>query len=154
MGEARGDAMSELLGSNDVTVGGAGDRRIGWRAPVVGVVLDWVVPRQGVLAFGRTRTSAGTVVDVSLTGAAVLGPAELPFAIGDTAIVRYEGADSSVIVRRRVPTDDPATHLFGVELMVVHPALMRLIDARIVEARKRMTAAPEPASAPALLLEF
>src|SRR4051794_36076391 len=102
--------MSELLGANGVTVGGAGDRRIGWRAPVVGVVLDWVVPRQGVLAFGRTRTIAGTVVDVSVTGAAVLGPADLPVAIGHTALVRYEDADSSVIVRRRVPTDDPATH--------------------------------------------
>src|SRR4051794_18592874 len=122
----RGDAMSDVLGSRDVRVGGAVDRRIGWRAPVVGVVLDWVVPREGVLAFGRTRTIAGTVVDVSVTGAAVLGPAELPFAIGDTAVVRFEEADSSVIVRRRVPTEDPATHLFGVELKVVHPALMRL----------------------------
>ena len=146
--------MSELLGANDVTVGGAVERRIGWRAPVVGVVLDWVVPRQGVLAFGRTRTIAGTVVDVSVTGAALLGPADLPFAVGDTALVRYEGADSSVIVRRRVPTDDPATHLFGVELQVVHPVLMGLIDARIVEARKRLAAPPTPTPVPAPLLEF
>lgn len=135
----------------DFTASGGTERRIGWRAQVVGVQIEWVTPRRRLLGLGAPRCVVGPVVDVSLTGAALLGPATLPFGVGDTAVVRYEGADSTVVVRRRVATDDPETNLFGVELGVVHPAFMRLIDASVAEARARAAAPPAPPVVGALL---
>ena len=139
----------------DFTAYGGVDRRIGWRAPVVGVQLEWVLPRRRVfgVGVGSPRTAIGPVVDVSLTGAAVLGPASLPFGVGDVALLRHEGADSTVVIRRRARTGDPETDLFGVELGAVHPTLMRLIDSRIVEARARVQA-PPVAPAVGALFEF
>jgi len=106
--------------------------------------VTWLVPRKGVLALGRPpREVPGTVVDASLTGAAILGPSTLPFEASSQVRIRYEGHESSVSVRRREHTDDPGVHLYGVELMVVHPSLKEHISAHVVEARRRDDAGPE-----------
>ena len=60
----------------------------------------------------------GTVLNVSLTGAAIRGPADLPFAVGTTVLIRYEGHDNSVVIRRSETTEDADMHLYGVELKV------------------------------------
>jgi hypothetical protein len=97
------------------------DRRIGRRAIAGPIDVRWVVPASGILR--ATREHPGRIEEVSLTGAAVTGPAKLRVEIGDTVLLRYEGGDSSVIVRRRDPTDEPDLYRYGVELLVVHPML-------------------------------
>jgi hypothetical protein len=122
---------------------GADERRIGNRAPAEPLAITWVVPRSGGFSLRKNhRLVPGAVRDVSLTGAAILGPSEIPFEIGATVLIRYEGHDCSVIVRRRQSTDDPAVDLFGVEMIVVHPKLKR-------EIQRRLSAVQTPDGEPA-----
>lgn len=119
---------------------GTDERRIGNRAPAEPLAVAWVVPRTGSFSLRRNhRLAPGAVKDVSLTGAAILGPSSLPFETGAMVFIRFEGHDCSVIVRRRQPTDDPAMDLFGVELVVIHPKLKH-------EIQRRLSAVPTPVS--------
>ena len=102
------------------------DRRIGRRSLTGPIDVRWVVPARGLLR--RARTYPGRIEEVSLTGLAITGPAKLPVEIGATVLVRYEGGDSSVIVRRSQPTDVFGLGRYGVELVVVHPELRRELE--------------------------
>jgi hypothetical protein len=115
---------------------GRDERRLGRRAPAGDLHVSWSTPKSAGLGLRRSlKGAAGTIVDVSLSGAAVTGPSLIPFEVGTTVLFRYEGHDCSAIVRRRGPTDDPATDLFGLELVVVHPLLERRIQHLVAEAR-------------------
>jgi hypothetical protein len=105
----------------DYDPGRSFDRRIGQRAETDAVVVEWVLPAAGLLR--NERSHPGRVEQVSLTGAAVSGPAAMRAKVGDTVLLRHQGADSSVIIRRADPTDDPDVSRYGVELVVVHPLL-------------------------------
>jgi hypothetical protein len=98
------------------------DRRIGRRAVTPPIDVTWVMPATGLLRTSRERP--GSIEEVSLTGAAVVGPANLRVEVGDTVLLRFAGGDSSVIVRRVDPADGDGAR-FGVELVVVHPVLKR-----------------------------
>ena len=126
---------------------GTVERRIGRRAPMIDLQVDWLVPRTGLFALGRRpREVPGSVLDASLTGAAISGPSSLPFEPGQTATIRYRGADSTVKVRRREHTEDALVHLFGVELAAAHPALLQHIGDTVDEAKRRSDAGPEAPS--------
>lgn len=115
---------------------GTDERRLGRRVPADALEIAWVLPKPAGLSLRRgPREAAGTMLDVSLTGAAISGPASLPFEVGATVLFRHRGHDCSAIVRRRRPTEDRATDEFGVELVVVHPTLMREIQRRVTAAR-------------------
>ena len=98
------------------------DRRIGRRAVTPPIDVTWVVPATGLLRTVRERP--GSIVEVSLTGAAVTGPANLKVKVGDTVLLRFAGGESSVIVRRFDPPEGDRAR-FAVELVVVHPVLKR-----------------------------
>ena len=98
------------------------DRRIGRRTVTPPIDVTWIVPATGLLRTVRERP--GCIEEVSLTGAAITGPANLKVKVGDTVLVRFAGGESSVIVRRMDPVDGDLVR-FAVELMVVHPVLKR-----------------------------
>jgi hypothetical protein len=115
---------------------GKDERRLGRRVPVGDIPLIWSTPKSAGFGLRRALKGAvGTIVDVSLSGAAVTGPSRLPFEVGTTVLFQYEGHDCSAIVRRRQPTDDPSTDVLGLELVVVHPLLKRRIQQLVAEAR-------------------
>lgn len=105
----------------DYDPGRSFERRIGQRAETESVEVGWVLPASGLLRTERVHP--GRIEQVSLTGAAITGPAGMRAEVGDTVLIRYRGGDSSVIIRRLDPTDDAAVRRFGVELVVVHPLL-------------------------------
>ncbi len=98
------------------------DRRIGRRTVTPPIDVTWVVPASGLLRTARERP--GSIVEVSLTGAAVTGPANLKAKVGDTVLLRFAGGESSVIVRRIDPPEGDQARI-AVELVVVHPVLKR-----------------------------
>lgn len=87
------------------------DRRIGRRVEVDAGDVTWVVARTG--HFGvkkRPLEVPGQILDVSITGAGVLGPADLPLELGAVTLLRY-----------------------GVEISRAHPSLERRIHAILSE---------------------
>jgi hypothetical protein len=115
--------------------GGHGfERRIGARTPME-IEVAWVDPSAGGNRAGRQWT--GRIENASVTGAVVTGPADLPIGVGEGACLRYEGADSQVVIRRREATEVAHVARYGVELTRLDPTLKR----RLYEA-----AAPEQAS--------
>ena len=104
------------------------ERRIGSRTRLEGLVVDWVREAHDGSHGRRAPVEVpGRVADVSVTGAAIFGPADGGLTPHTKVLIRYEGTDSWVIVRRSEPTDDPAVHLYGVELVEVAPELKRRI---------------------------
>ena len=104
------------------------ERRIGRRADPEGLEVVWVEPRWGpAVADSSPREWLGVVEDVSVTGAAVRGPADLPVGPGTKAVIRYRGRDTGVVVRHCQMTDNPEVLRFGVEFAVLHPDLERLV---------------------------
>ena len=99
---------------------------------------EWVIVENGVATIGITnhaQEQLGDVVfielpaigkkvaahevpahisNVSVTGAAILGPPTVPWNAGDRIVVRSQGADNVVVVRHR--HDTPNGTRFGVEL--------------------------------------
>ena len=115
---------------------GSDERRLGRRVPARDIPIAWTTPTSAGFGLRRALKGAvGTILDVSNSGAAATGPARLPFEVGATVLFQYEGHDCSAIVRRRQPTDDPSTDLFGLELVVVHPLLKRRIQQLVAEDR-------------------
>lgn len=107
---------------------GTFERRIGRRAVAPDIPITWVVPRKASFTLKRSpRLHEGHIDNVSLTGAAIVGPPEMEVEVGDVVIIRWEGLDSSVRVRHVVPSGEPGLSTYGVELQVVHPRLRREI---------------------------
>ena len=73
------------------------------------------------------REWRGVVEDVSVTGAGVCGPVDLPVGPGTKAVIRYRGRDTGVIVRHCQMTEDPEVLQFGVEFAVLHRELERRV---------------------------
>ena len=100
------------------------ERRIGRRAPSNGLEVTWVEPRWGkASASSQLREWVGEVDDVSVTGAGVRGPVDLPVGPGTKAVLRYRGSETGVVVRHCQRTADPEVLRFGVEFAVLHPKL-------------------------------
>ena len=100
------------------------ERRIGRRSSADGLQVVWVEPRWGESTTDEPpREWAGPVDDVSVTGAGIRGPVDLPVGPGTKARVRFRGRDTGVIVRHCQLTDDPAVARFGVEFALLHPDL-------------------------------
>lgn len=100
------------------------ERRIGRRSDVDGLEVTWIEPRWGHSSVASApREWVGVVDDVSVTGAGVRGPADLPLGPGTKAVLRYRGRDTGVVVRHCQRTEDPEVVHFGVEFAVLHPKL-------------------------------
>jgi len=107
------------------------DRRIGQRLELDGIDVinvSWVVPQAG--RFGRRKPPLelpGRIENVSVTGAAIVGPIELAFSPGDEAVVRCGGRDNVVSIRHCEPAGDERTVRYGVEITSVAPNLKQRI---------------------------
>ena len=107
---------------------GTVERRIGRRGPAPDIPVTWVVPRKATFTLKRSpREHPGHLGEVSLTGAAAVGPSDMEVEVGDVVILRWEGLDSSVRVRHVAPTDEPGLSRHGVEFVVLHPQLRALV---------------------------
>jgi hypothetical protein len=98
------------------------DRRIGRRVDLTLGSISWADP-PGLPGAPTRRYWPGRIVNVSVTGAAVEGPDDLPVAIGDRTILSYRGRDTGVTIRWSRPGVDPGVRLFGVEFVVLQRAL-------------------------------
>lgn len=130
------------------------DRRIGRRVDIEPVDVTWVVPQSG--RFGtkkRPLEAAGQILNLSITGAAVTGPPDLPLAPGATVHLRCDGRESVVVVRHAEPLDGGRATRYGLEITRAHPSMQRRINTVLADAPAAMptpvaTMAPVPASAP------
>jgi len=111
------------------------ERRIGRRVEVDAIDVTWIVAQTG--RFGmkkRPLVAAGQIEDISVTGAAVIGPAELPLEPGATTLLRSGGGDSVVVVRHRAPTEDHGIVRYGVEITRPSPSLKQHIHQVLTQA--------------------
>ena len=83
------------------------------------VEVTWVLE---VTSTRRRRPSKirvvelpGRILEVSITGAQIEGPADPLLPIGAKVTVRVRGEDSTVIVRRSVPSSRPKVREYGVK---------------------------------------
>jgi hypothetical protein len=104
------------------------DRRIGGRVEIDPVDVEWLVTEvvtQGLLR--RTRSFVvrlpGRIVNVSASGAGILGPRHASLREGSKVTIDYDGGLSRVWIRRIVDTDLPSRAYYGVELEEMHPGL-------------------------------
>jgi hypothetical protein len=108
------------------------ERRIGRRARPAHLEVTWVEPQWGHSTTNQApREWQGVVEEVSVTGASVRGPVDLPVGPGTKAVIRYHGRDTGVIVRHCRQTDDPEVLRFGVEFAVLHPGLEHRVYALV-----------------------
>ncbi len=115
------------------------ERRIGERVELEPTAVAWVQaqPRRRFRRDLPPVERAGQIRNVSITGAAIDGPAELPWQPGSTAVIRTGGSDNLVVVRHRSPLEN-GTVRYGVQLTPASNGL-----------RRRISDAVEPLLAPA-----
>ncbi len=103
------------------------ERRIGTRVATNGFVLSWVEWTGDVPEGSEPREWPVRVDNVSVTGAALLGPSALPLRPDAKAVIRYRGRDSGVVVRRTEQGGNDDELRYGVEFAVLSPALREQI---------------------------
>ena len=108
------------------------ERRIGLRYPTDDLEIRWLDRPGGEPLAGGWP---GCVQDVSVTGAAVTGPSDLPFDVGSKAIIRYRGSDTGVIIARSEPTERHDVSRYGIEFVVLHRELRDLVHQAMDRAR-------------------
>ncbi len=116
------------------------ERRIGRRKPAEDLAVTWCVRPEDSGPNGHERVNGvverpGRVVDVSVTGAAIDGPIDLPVRPGSQAKLRFRGTESLVTVCRYQATDQADTARYGVEFVSVDPALKDRVYRTIAEGR-------------------
>lgn len=101
-------------------------RRLVERYRVEQFRLAWDVQERKAGLLGRRRESssrAGEVMDVSITGAAVLAPTDPTIRRGSTVVIEVDGHRGAVRVRHVRPTEDPERSVYGIEFAEVEPEL-------------------------------
>lgn len=92
------------------------NRRLGDRKPVEPTQIQWNVPASGWLKrFRRGEAQAGILQDVSVTGAAVVAPANPSITLGDMIPVSFGWIEGEVRVKRIDPHLDGSNSIYGVE---------------------------------------
>lgn len=104
------------------------ERRIGGRVDIEPVEVEWLVTEvvvHGLLRRAKAREVRlpGRIVNVSASGAGILGPRHESLQQGAKVVVDYDGGLSRVWIRRVTDTDLPGRGYYGVELEEMHPAL-------------------------------
>ena len=114
------------------------NQRIGDRIPVYVDGVEWqpVAPRRSL--FKRPRLTA-RVVEVSVSGAGILAPAEPHVPLGQIVTIVLNDRAGTVHVRRRERTTDPATLRYGVEFVSLDNPLAELAKALLAEVRPAPT---------------
>jgi PilZ domain len=108
------------------------DRRIGERIVIEPIEVVWAVVEnvpQGRLRRKKPAITGrpGHVIDVSVTGAAIAGPAHPDLVTGAKAVIVFDHGRSEVRIKRCVPTKDPEVVRYGVEYEHLDAALREAI---------------------------
>jgi hypothetical protein len=99
-----------------------GNRRIGDRLAIDPIEVTWVIGDPGP-ARRRSRrrqkvdSYTGYMIDVSVSGAAILGPSSPQLPIRSRAIIRVHDGESSVMVRRSQAAHVQGMLLYGVQFL-------------------------------------
>ncbi len=107
------------------------NRRIGERLPIVIDGVEWRpcgTPRRRLLRRGAPDVQHARIVELSVTGAGIIGPATPPLERGTQVLLRIHGVDGLVEIRRVHPTDDPGCARYGVVFVRLHPELERFVS--------------------------
>lgn len=116
-------------------------RRLGERLALGEVLLSWRVDE---VIPGRVRDKPrppeiGRLIDVSVSGAAIVAPASSDLRPGRPVVIRLDGADAVVRIRRIGDVGDDAWRLYGVEFVDLDLAfrdwINALLDVRRLDAR-------------------
>ena len=109
------------------------ERRIGKRRGVEPVRVGWMVDRPERVGRRLRRRLAGmpghgVLLDVSVSGAQVLAPADPEIRIGTRFDIEVKGVVGRVVVRRIVHSATPDLCLYGVEIPPESGDLARLFS--------------------------
>ena len=92
------------------------NRRLGERRPVEATEIAWNIPPAGWRQRLRPRDPAvGLIKDVSVTGAAIVAPADPSLHRGSIVPLAFGWIEGTVTVMRVDPSPDPKRLIYGVE---------------------------------------
>src|SRR5258708_20894581 len=98
------------------------NRRITERVAVEATEIPWEALEERGAVAGPAATQRALLMDLSVTGAGLVGPAEPAVGVGDWVIIGFHNARAVVDVRRVIPTDDADQRFYWVELVSKEPA--------------------------------
>lgn len=108
------------------------ERRIGVRVPTDGIEVRWI-PGPDVIDL-RDDAFLGRVVEVSVTGAAVVASSSLPVEVAAHARLRFGDTESTVTIRHVSPTENEAVSCYGVEWGRLEDPLRELVYGAVADA--------------------
>lgn len=108
------------------------ERRIGARVPTAGIEIRWV-PTPDVIDL-RDDAYLGRVVEVSVTGAAILASSRLPVDISSQARLRFGDTESTVTIRHVSPTENGEVSRYGIEWSRLEDPLRQLVYGAVADA--------------------
>jgi hypothetical protein len=94
------------------------NRRVGERVLIGATQITWE-PAPDDRDDAETESRSGLLMDVSVTGAGLFGPADPAHGIDDQLIVGFNNAYALVQVRRVRPVDDAELRYYGVEFVAM-----------------------------------
>lgn len=110
------------------------NRRLGERKPVEPTQLQWNVPLPGWRQrFKKTEPQIGVLHDVSVTGAAVVAPADENIHRGAEVRVSFGWIEGTVHVKRIDPHLDGTSWIYGVEFERTDAPLAQAIHKAFLE---------------------
>ncbi len=94
-------------------------RRLGERVPLGEVLVAWRVDEviRGRLRDKMRATEVGRIIDVSVSGAAIVAPSSPDLRRGRAVAIRLDDADAVVRIRRIDDFGDPSWRTYGVEFL-------------------------------------
>jgi len=93
------------------------------RVAVDATEITWApVEERGAVATSSAGAQRALLMDLSVTGAGLVGPAEPAVGVGDWVIIGFNNARAVVDVRRVIPTDDAGQRFYWVEFVSKEPA--------------------------------
>jgi len=116
---------------------GEDNRRIGRRLEIDPYDIVWStdVGTGGSFRRRRVREFPGRVIEVSVTGAAIEGPADPLFPPGSEALLRFEDGLAAVKVVRSDPTLDPQVRVYGVDFLLMDTRVTARVHSMVGEGR-------------------
>ena len=101
------------------------NRRITERVAVEATEITWEALEERGAVAGPAAAQRALLMDLSVTGAGVVGPAQPGVGVGDWVIVGFSNARAVVDVRRVIPTDDADQRFYWVEFVSMERAFER-----------------------------
>jgi hypothetical protein len=103
------------------------NRRIGDRLAIDPIEVTWIIGDPGPARRSRRRSKVdsytGYMIDVSVSGAAILGPSSPQLPLRSAVIIRVHGVESSVMIRRSQAAHVQGMLLYGVQFLVLDKRL-------------------------------